>query len=468
MDYKHDPASVDEKNIESGMVNTSIENNSIVLDAELTWFSKILDAAIRIHFGQTAEVKDVFDIEPPVLNKDESSYGNFVHHYQFTPAERIVLMLALAPFIKPNILDIFMITNKEFGTPFTEFGGKRDPENGKFIPTFETALFILAGNDLQKRFLCYSFFEPDHYFIKHNIISSKSLSRNEYHFNSPLILSSEIVDLLTSGRVRKPTFGVGFPAKLIETEMEWTDLVLESFTLEQVLEIKAWIEYGHIMMNGMGLAKKLKPGYRSLFYGPPGTGKTFTASLLGKVTGLDVYRIDLSMVVSKYIGETEKNLESIFQQAEYKNWILFFDEADALFGKRTGINDAHDRFANQEVSYLLQRVEDYPGVVILASNMRSNLDEAFTRRFQSIIYFPIPKSNERFKIWSNAFSHKSKLEEKLDLHEIAAKYELSGGSIMNVVRYATLMSLKKESETIYADDVFEGIRKEFQKEGKKF
>ena len=134
------------------MVNQSIQNNAAVLETEINWFEKVLDTAIRIHFNQSAGISDIFDIEPPELNKDESSYGNFVVHYQFTPAERMVLMLALAPYLKPNVLDIFMATNKEYGTPYSEFGGKRDPENGRFIPTFETALFLLAGNDLQKRF----------------------------------------------------------------------------------------------------------------------------------------------------------------------------------------------------------------------------------------------------------------------------------------------------------------------------
>lgn len=450
------------------MVADTLKNNAAVLENEIEWFNKILNARMQIYFGQKFDVKDISEIEPPELKEDESAYGNFAAHYRLTVAERIIFILALVANIKPQLLDIFLIENKNTGNSFTEFGGKKDPESGRFIPTYETALFILAGDNLEKRFSYYHLFDPEHYFTKHNIFSTKNSSRNEYHFDTPLSLSSEIIDLITTGRVRKPTFGLGFPAKLIETELEWNNLVLEPYTLEQIQEIKTWIEYGHVMLNGMGLSKKIKPGFRSLFYGPPGTGKTFTASLLGKVTGLDVYRIDLSMVVSKYIGETEKNLENIFQQAEYKNWILFFDEADALFGKRTSISDAHDRFANQEVSYLLQRVEDYPGVVILASNMRTNLDEAFTRRFQSIIYFPVPKTNERLKIWSNAFSEKSRLDEKINLAEIAAKYELTGGSIMNVVRFATLMSLKKETDIIFADDLIEGIRKEFQKEGKKF
>jgi SpoVK/Ycf46/Vps4 family AAA+-type ATPase len=248
--------------------------------------------------------------------------------------------------------------------------------------------------------------------------------------------------------------------------MDWDDLVLDPYTMDQVLEIKAWIEYGDTLLHDLGLGKKLKPGYRSLFYGPSGTGKTLTATLLGKMTHRDVYRIDLSLVVSKYIGETEKNLEKVFQQAEHKDWILFFDEADALFGKRTKITDAHDRFANQEVSYLLQRVEDYAGVVILASNFKSNLDEAFTRRFQSIIHFPMPNQSERHRLWQNAFSEKTPLGENIHLTDIAVKYELAGGSIMNVVRYATLMALKRGTRLITYDDLLNGLRKEFQKEGK--
>ncbi len=134
----------------------------------------------------------------------------------------------------------------------------------------------------------------------------------------------------------------------------------------------------------------IKPGYRVLFYGPSGTGKTLTAALLGKQYGKDLYRIDLSQIVSTFIGETEKNLERVLKRSETKSWIPFFDEADALFGKRTNVQSAHDKYANQEVSYLLQRVEDYPGLLILASNFKNNLDDAFIRRFHSLVHFPCP------------------------------------------------------------------------------
>jgi SpoVK/Ycf46/Vps4 family AAA+-type ATPase len=214
------------------------------------------------------------------------------------------------------------------------------------------------------------------------------------------------------------------------------------------------------------MQSKLRPGFTCLFVGPPGTGKTLSACLLGKHCGCEVYKVDLGLIVSKYIGETEKNLGRIFDMAEHKRWILFFDEADALFGKRTRVDDAHDRYANQEVSFLLQRIEDFDGVTILASNMKANMDDAFARRFHSIVHFAMPKRAERLRLWREAFSMKSKLDPRIEMAVLAEKHEMTGGSIMNVVRYASLMALGRGDNLILKDDVEEGIRRELLKEGR--
>jgi SpoVK/Ycf46/Vps4 family AAA+-type ATPase len=236
--------------------------------------------------------------------------------------------------------------------------------------------------------------------------------------------------------------------------------------MDEILLLKAWLKHSRTILQEWGLYRIIKPGYRSLFYGPPGTGKTLTACLIGKSAGLDVYRIDLSMVVSKYIGETEKNLANVFDQAQNKNWILFFDEADALFGKRTQSNSSNDRYANQEVSYLLQRIEDFPGIVILASNLKTNIDEAFARRFQSIIHFPMPDPAERRQLWTNMIPESMKLNEKIVVGEIANEYELSGGAIINVIRHCAIKMLQNDHQHVTNGLLLEGIRKEFMKEGK--
>lgn len=451
------------------MQSQFITETAEVLNRELEWFYRILDTRIKLHFGHDCEYADVLDIAPPELeNGSELLYNQFIEHYGINIAERIVLVLALVSQIRPQMLDVFFTKNSTFDKEFTEFGGVTNEHGKVFLPTGETALFLLAGTDLEKRFLYSYLFDAEHFFSQHSFITLESSNNKSPYLSGVLTLSQEVLDLITRGHVRKPVFSSEFPAKLIQTQLEWEDLVLDPYTLDQIYEIKSWIEYGETLLNDYDLGRKFKPGYRSLFFGPSGTGKTLTASLLGKVTGRDVYRIDLSMVVSKYIGETEKNLEKVFKQAEHKDWILFFDEADALFGKRTSVNDAHDRFANQEVSYLLQRMEDYAGVVILASNFKSNLDDAFTRRFQSIIHFPIPNQSEREKLWSSAFSSKFTLDDNVDLHAVASDYEMSGGSIINVARYASLMTLVQKKQNIAYQVIKDGIRKEFQKEGKTF
>ena len=178
-----------------------------------------------------------------------------------------------------------------------------------------------------------------------------------------------------------------------------------------------------------------------------------------------MYRVDISKVESKYIGETEKNLGNIFDYAENKNWILFFDEADALFGKRTATSDSKDRYANQEVAYLLQRIEDFPGTVLLSTNLRSNIDPAFMRRFQSLVHFPVPSAPQRLRLWRQAFE-KAPVEESIDFKMLAKEYKISGGMIINVLRFCALAAVAREVPMIYEEDVVEGIRAEYRKEGK--
>ena len=449
-----------------GMVMTSpLEHNAQDLELELAWFAQILDRSFKSYFDPAAADHNVFDLTPPDLSASTSTYAQFVQHYQLTFAERATLVLSLIPHIRPKLLDIFFTKNKTFDRKFTEFGGIWGGTQGDFMPTGETLVFILAGKNLAIRFSLQSLFDGHHFFAKHNILRLMPKS-DEPVMKSELRLSDEYLIYLTTGQPRRPDFGVNFPARYLETQLTWDDLVLHPGTRKQVEEIETWLQHGETLRNDWGLAAKLRPGYRSLFYGPPGTGKTMTACLLGQSTGRAVYKVDLSLVVSKYIGETEKNLAKVFDQAQHKGWILFFDEADALFGKRSETKDAHDRYANQEVSFLLQRIETFDGIAILASNQRDNIDKAFARRFESIIYFPIPRPEERLRLWQQGFSPQTQLEGSLDLETIAHKHPLAGGAIMNVIHYASLQALKEGSTVIASEAVLQGIRREYVKEGK--
>ncbi len=252
-------------------------------------------------------------------------------------------------------------------------------------------------------------------------------------------------------------------AQKVTTQLKWEELILSPAILNEIQLIKTWIENRDQLSKIKTLTKRVKPGYTGLFSGPSGTGKTLTASLLGEATGLKVYQIDLSQVVSKYIGETEKNLSKLFDAAENKDWILFFDEADALFGKRTEVKDSHDRYANQEVSYLLQKVEEYSGLVIFSVSGDS-VEESILRRMQFVIQFPRPGTEERLKLWKQLFSGKMKLEASCNLDMIAQKYELTPRAMNNVFQYCVLKALQRESNEILCVDIFHAIKKEFQKE----
>ncbi|GAA4316895.1 hypothetical protein GCM10023149_14190 [Mucilaginibacter gynuensis] len=472
-----------ENNITTNSTVNALNSNAVTLTKELNWFVEVINARLRDFFSDeilsaTADTPSVAAktessntldhalTNAPDLTGDHSIYSDFVAYYQLTTDERLLLMLALVPYVQPHLLDAFFAINKPLGRGYTEFGGVKGNRHGGFIPTIETALFLLSGNDLGNRFKLYQLFEPDHVFFAHNILQIDPAGNNEPFYCSTLTITEEYIDFFTTGKLRKPQFSPDFPAKRLTTGMEWSDLVVDEFTMEQLDEIRVWLQYGQTLHTDWGMAKKIKPGFKALFHGSPGTGKTLTAMLLGKLFKLDVYRIDLSMVVSKYIGETEKNLEKVFKKAENKGWILFFDEADALFGKRTGISDANDKYANQEIAYLLQRLEDYPGLVILASNMRNNVDEAFTRRLNAIIHFQKPQMRERLRIWDSAFSAQSNPPDKNNMQQIAHQHELSGGSIMNVVQYASLMALNRGDKKISVDDITLGIKKELKKEGK--
>ncbi len=396
-----------------------------------------------------------------------AALSDFAKENKLSKQELLVLVMALVPHIKPDFFDECVQKYLPSTGDFPELGGTRGKNFRGFLPTGETALFLLAGTDIEKRLNFQKIFSNEHVFAKKSVIWLEEVPMGEPVMSGRIILSPEFLELFTLGRVSRPKLTMDFPAQYISTDMEWEDLVLNENTLKQIYDIERWVKHHQVLMDNWGMQRKLKPGYRALFFGAPGTGKTLTASLLGKYTGKDVYRIDLSMVVSKFIGETEKNLSQLFNRAENKDWILFFDEADALFSKRTNVRDAHDKYANQEAAYLLQRVEGFNGLVILASNFKNNIDDAFIRRFQSVIQFHPPTANERLLLWQKAFPEKAKLHKSLDIQVIAKKYELTGSSILSVVQYCCLNAIA-ENSSITNDLLTDAIKREYMKEGRIF
>jgi len=248
-------------------------------------------------------------------------------------------------------------------------------------------------------------------------------------------------ELLEASRAQSDQ-NLGKLATRVRGAHSWRDLVLPPTTLKQVREISSAIRFRHHVYSSWGFDRRLVSGrgLKVLFSGAAGTGKTMTAGIIARDLGLDLYKIDLSGIVSKFIGETEKNLDRIFRASQSGNAILFFDEADALFGKRSEVKDAHDRYANIEVAYLLQKMEDHDGVVILASNLSKNLDDAFARRMHYVVEFPLPNAVHREQLWRGMFPPQAPVADDVDFKFLSEQFPLPGGDIRNVVLSAAFLA----------------------------
>ena len=438
------------------------------LYAELSWFAELLQNRLR-QFQSDADADEGSEgvPAPPPLQPGGSTFADLIIECNLSVPERAIVALAICPWVCPFVLDPLLTRNSETQRGYTEFGGVCGANHSGFLPTGETAVFLLGGTDLSLRLHAVELLAPAGRLATSGLISLAPATSHEPFLAGILQPGPRMRALLFPDFI--PAADVA-PANLLlrklETSLDWSHLVLSPNVLGLLEEICDWHRHQRTLLEDWGLRGRLRSGSINLFHGPSGTGKSLAAALLGKRCGVGVLRVDLSAVVSKYIGETEKNLSMAMEQAESSGAVLFFDEADALFGRRTRAETANDRFANQEVSYLLQRIEEFSGIIILASNLRMNIDDAFLRRFHLVIEFPMPQSAERLRLWQSAFGSRLSCHPDLSLERLSEKYELTGGAIVNVVRVAALRAAARGENLILPGDVLEGIRREYRKEGR--
>jgi len=303
-------------------------------------------------------------------------------------------------------------------------------------------------------------------FTSGQINSAIDLARNMALWRDPLneIITSEDLHAACRKQSREKLNSL---ARKIKPNYRWEDIILPSDQMEQLREIANYVAQYHTVYSDWGFGRKLSTGkgLNVMFAGVSGTGKTMAAEVIASALGIDLYKIDLSNIVSKYIGETEKNLDRIFHEGQASNAILFFDEADALFGKRSEVRDSHDRYANIEVAYLLQKMDEYEGIVILATNLRKNMDEAFARRMHYTLEFPIPEEADRYRIWQNIFPSEAPLSKDLDLKFMARQFKITGGNIRNIALNAAFLATMNGG-VIETTALIRATKREFQKIGK--
>jgi hypothetical protein len=385
-----------------------------------------------------------------------------------------MLLIALAPHAVPDLFDRAIQEKIKASGDFPEIGGVRGKNFRGFLPTGQTAVFLLAGEDRDRQMEVEQMFWSDRELAIRKILWLEDLPPGEPMLSGRVIMASDYINLFLYGMSAPPQFSTTFPARRISTHLRTEDIMMTGEIRRHYKSLQEWLQFNTSLMEEWDMKKRLKQGYRVLFYGPPGTGKTLMANVLGNETAREVYKIDLSI---------------LFARAEDKNWILFFDEADAIFGKRTSVKDAHDKYANQEVSYLLQRIEEFNGLIILATNMKNNIDEAFLRRFNDLVKFTLPNEDERREIWEKSFPGRADYG---DIANQVKRHEISGGNIINAIHFAGIQAVRKKTAGVgrkelmalngngshaesgpdqlvfYLEDVLEGIRREMIKEGKPF
>ncbi len=313
---------------------------------------------------------------------------------------------------------------------------------------------------------------PEHLAGAFNFTPGRIQTAFEYARNQENVLKGNVQiseETLLAGCRAMSNRNLSKLATRVEHRFQWKDLVLPDETMEQLRDIPDHIVHGRVVHDEWRLDLKSTGGrgLNALFSGPSGTGKTMAASIIAGDLKLEMYRVDLSSIISKYVGETEKNLGKIFAEAEGSNAILFFDEADSLFGKRGEVKDAHDRYANTEVNYLLQKMEDFRGITILATNLRENIDDAFLRRLHFIVEFPFPDIRERTRIWRGVFSSETPLDKNLDQEFLGRVLRIPGGNIMSIARNAAFLAAA-EGRPVGMNQILRAAKREFEKEGRPF
>lgn len=419
------------------------------LNKEMEWLEALIAMRCKELFLKGKTTDETFEKIPELPVVDHTSpYGTIINTYNLQEMDRVLLVLGVASAHYPSLFKSFIQIEETNNALAIDVGGEYNRASRTFKPTFQTALFLLAGKDLSLWSRYNAQLLDGSVVLQNDIIYNRSTTD---FIHGQIELDIAYSGYFLSGKKPRLDHGNYFPGSLYESDLTLDDIVLEPMVREQIKPIGQYIkalESGFFKSDN----HHFKSGFMALFYGPPGTGKTMLAGILANTYGIDMYHVDLSQVVSKYIGETEKNLEMLFNRLQGKNCMLFFDEADSLFGKRSDVKDAHDRYANQEVSYLLQRIEKFDGLTILASNFENNMDDAFKRRIDLSINVIRPTEATREALWKQYLPKNVTFESEPFLKHLSKEYSYTGANIKNIMKNVAI-ALHSSGGTIITHDL---------------
>ncbi|WP_299463284.1 ATP-binding protein [uncultured Microscilla sp.] len=424
---------------------------------DLQWLEKFIHFRCRQTFDDT--FAEAFEAIPSWEIAQNPTMPYHALLQSFTQEERIVIVALLANQVHPDLWNAFGKAFEEYGlepTKMKHLGLSQLTETPYLQATFGTLLFLLGGTKPQEQTKVWKLFTPEAPLNALSVLEWPS-AESTPSMNTMLRLSAPVFHQLTTNQVLHPQYSSDFPATLLTTTKTWDDLIVDEETNTLLAQACKWVQYyPQVQQATQGNQRQ---GYRLLMEGPSGTGKTMAAALLGQAADKPVYRIDISNIVDKYVGETSKKLRRIFEIAEAQDWILFFDEGDALFGKRSeGSSSSNERYANQEVSYLLYKLEEYPGMIFLATNHATAIDQAFQRRFHSWIAFQTPDKYTRAQLWRHFFEKPGYLQldpaiSQAQFRELAEAANVSAAWIEQFYAYCVLQATAKGTNSISAEEM---------------
>jgi AAA+ superfamily predicted ATPase len=437
----------------------SSPENIAAISGELNWLTLRIQSILENRSGTFLPL-------PPPGNK--SAYAALVNEHGITDTDRVLLDLSLAASFAPEILAPLAQAAMDKSWAL-HTGGFFRQGDAQFYPTVRTAVFLLSGTDIETRSYYSSYFHNKRRVFTSNLVLTVPRYENTTFLNHEVIFNDQFLGSVLHGEEPRLDGEHGFPTRRSKRRHSLAEVVLAEKTKEEIGKLRRFTRHMKKLWE-LNQNNRYRNNFISIFSGEPGTGKSHTAEAIGNEFGLPVYKVNFAQMVSKYIGETEKNLEKIFDRFDRQPCILFFDEAESVFSKRTEVSDSHDQHANNTQSYLLQKIEEFSGIVVLATNVQNLLqhfDKAFQRRIRLIAHFSFPDYPERQKLWNQALEPPFKFAGDLT-ERLAKNYQFTGGSIYNIVSDAVLAAMDKETETITFELIEPALADEFKKTGRKY
>lgn len=397
-----------------------------------------------------------------------TAYGQFIAEHDLSETDALFVTLTLVASFSPELLtELIAASLDPSWASYT--GGFFLKGSSVFFPTVRTAIFLLAGKDLEARARYTAIYNPKHRLFTSGIIRIEEPHPTAVFLDYQLVFNDQFLGTVFTGEAPALDRDQNFPVRRSNTLHQLSDVILKESTLTTLSKLRKFAGNMRKLWE-INTHSKVRNNFISIFSGDPGTGKSYAAEAIGNELGLPVYKVNFAQMVSKYIGETEKNLEKVFDRFDKHACILFFDEAESIFSKRSEVKDSHDQHANNLQSYLLQKVEEFNGIIILATNVHNlsqYFDKAFQRRFRLIVDFEFPDYPERKQLWKRALFSPYTFEEGLP-ERLGKNYQLSGGSIYNIVSDAVIEALDQNLTQITFEMLEEALKDEFKKTGRKY